>query len=84
MPAGSVLVDIKIIYDGLEAKESSTINLPLDLDMKITDLNMRLRSILVGLQKYDTFICLNEPRLLVANGRSSYDPRSPRGLCISA
>jgi hypothetical protein len=48
MPAGSILVDVKITYDGLEP---STINIPLDLDMKIADLNTRLRSELGGFEQ---------------------------------
>jgi len=59
MPAGSILVDIKITYDGLEAKEPSTVNLPLDLNMKIFDLNTRLRSELGELElgNQDDFLC---------------------------
>ena len=42
MSAGPILVDIKIAY--LEAKEPSIISLSLNPDIKIADLNTRLRS----------------------------------------
>jgi len=48
---GSIPVDIKITYDGLEAKEPSIINLSLDPDTKIADLNTRLRSELGGFEQ---------------------------------